>query len=64
MYHNALCFPRLVDAKVDRVEYVRFFKERYDQDMSAADLDFDSIDMNGDGFYTWEDYGNQFKGEY
>lgn len=53
-----------MDAKVDRVEYVRFFKERYDQDMSAADLDFDSIDMNGDGFYTWEDYGNQFKGEY
>ena len=63
MSHNALRrFPCPVDGKVDRVEFVRFSKERYGQDMSSADLEFDSVDMNGDGFYTWEDYGKQFKG--
>lgn len=60
LQHHLRLMDDNMDGKVDRAEFVQIYKERYEQDMAAADVEFDASDMNGDGFLTWEDYKKHF----
>ncbi|KAK7088711.1 uncharacterized protein [Littorina saxatilis] len=60
MKQQLMSIDHNMDGKVDRVEFLKFDAERYSVDMAAADLEFDAIDMDGDGYFTWRDYERHF----